>query len=105
MFSLAGIPPLMGFYAKFAVLSSVIETHQIWLAVVGVIMSLIGAYYYLRVVKVMYFDDAADKSKIVVSADMGVVLSINGIAALALGLLPSTLMTACGVAIAKSLAQ
>lgn len=105
MFSLAGIPPLMGFYAKFAVLSSVIEVHQVWLAVAAVLFSLVGAYYYLRVVKVMYFDEATDKSKITVSPDMAVVLSLNGLAALVLGVLPSPLMSACSAAIAKSLAQ
>jgi NADH-quinone oxidoreductase subunit N len=105
MFSLAGIPPLMGFYAKLAVLSSVIEVHQTWLAIVAVLLSLVGAYYYLRVVKVMYFDEAADKSKITVSPDMAVVLSLNGLAALVLGVLPSPLMSACSSAIAKSLAQ
>ena len=105
MFSLAGIPPLMGFYAKFAVLSAVIDAHQTWLAVVGVMLSLVGAYYYLRVVKVMYFDDATDKSKIAVSPDMAVVLSINGLAALVLGVFPNTLMSACSSAIYKSLVQ
>jgi len=103
MFSLAGIPPLMGFYAKLSVLNAVIDAHQTWLAVTAVIFSLIGAFYYVRVVKVMYFDEATDKSKIEVGADMRVALSINGIAALALGILPGTLMTACVTAITKSL--
>jgi len=86
-------------------LSSLVEVHQTWLAIVAVLLSLVGAYYYLRVVKVMYFDEAADKSKITVSPDMAVVLSINGLAALVLGVLPSPLMSACSSAIAKSLAQ
>jgi NADH-quinone oxidoreductase subunit N len=71
--------------------------------VVAVVLSLIGAFYYLRVVKVMYFDDAADKSPIVVNTDMRVALSINGLAALLLGVFPNTLMTACSAAIYKSL--
>jgi NADH-quinone oxidoreductase subunit N len=103
MFSLAGIPPLMGFYAKLTVLSAVIDVHQTWLAVLAVALSLVGAYYYLRVVKVMYFDEPADKSKIVVNTDMRVALSINGIAALALGIVPGPLMSACATAISKSL--
>jgi NADH-quinone oxidoreductase subunit N len=103
MFSLAGIPPLMGFYAKLTVLSAVVDAHQTWLAVFAVVMSLIGAYYYLRIVKVMYFDEAADKSKIVVNSDMRVALSINGIIALALGIFPGALMSACATAIYKTL--
>jgi NADH-quinone oxidoreductase subunit N len=103
MFSLAGIPPLIGFYAKLAVLSAVVDAHQTWLAVVAVVLSLIGAWYYLRVVKVMYFDEPADKSKIVVSNDMRVALSINGAAALVLGIVPGPLMSACGAAIFKTL--
>ncbi|HSY25980.1 MAG TPA: NADH-quinone oxidoreductase subunit NuoN [Burkholderiaceae bacterium] len=103
MFSLAGIPPLMGFYAKLSVLSAVVNTNQTWLAVVAVVLSLIGAFYYLRVVKVMYFDDAADQSKIEVSNDMRVVLSLNGIGAILLGVLPGPLMGACWLAINKSL--
>jgi NADH-quinone oxidoreductase subunit N len=104
MFSLAGIPPMMGFYAKLSVLSAAINAHQIPLAVFAVVFSLIGAFYYLRVVKVMYFDDATDKSKIEVSADMRVILSLNGIAALVLGIMPSPLMSACVNAISKSIA-
>lgn len=103
MFSLAGIPPLMGFYAKLTVLSAVVDAHQTWLAVLAVVLSLIGAYYYLHVVKVMYFDEPADKSKIVVTSDMRVALSINGAAALVLGILPGPLMSACATAISKTL--
>jgi NADH-quinone oxidoreductase subunit N len=103
MFSLAGIPPLMGFYAKLSVLSAVVDAHQTWLAVVAVVLSLIGAFYYVRVVKVMYFDEPTDKSKIEVSIDMRIALSINGIAALALGVFPGALMNACWVAIKNSL--
>jgi NADH-quinone oxidoreductase subunit N len=105
LLSLAGIPPTMGFYAKLAVLQSVLGTGQIWLAVAAVLFSLIGAYYYLRVIKVMYFDDAVDKSKIVVNRDMRVALSLNGAAVLVLGLLPGPLMAACAAAIIKTLAS
>jgi NADH-quinone oxidoreductase subunit N len=104
MFSLAGIPPMMGFYAKLAVLQAVVGTGQVWLAVVSVLLSLIGAFYYLRVVKMMYFDAPLDASAIVVNGDMRVALSINGAAVLALGVMPGSLMAACASAIAKTLA-
>jgi len=103
MFSLAGIPPLMGFYAKFEVLSAVINAHQVWLAVVAVLLSLIGAFYYLRVVKVMYFDEPADQAKIEATGEMRLVLSLNGLLALALGIFPGSLMAACATAIYKTL--
>jgi NADH-quinone oxidoreductase subunit N len=105
MFSLAGIPPLMGFYAKLSVLQAVLSTGQVWLAVVAVLFSLIGAFYYLRVVKLMYFDDPVDTEVITVDKDMRVLLSINGIAVLVLGLIPGPLMTACASAIVKTLAS
>jgi NADH-quinone oxidoreductase subunit N len=104
MFSLAGIPPTVGFYAKLAVLQSVLATGQVWLAVVSVMLSLIGAFYYLRVIKAMYFDDPVDTAPIVGHRDMRAVLSLNGIAVLALGILPGPLMTACATAIVKTLA-
>lgn len=105
MFSLAGVPPVVGFYAKLSVLQAVLSTGQIWLAVVAVMFSLIGAYYYLRIVKVMYFDEPVDTSKLVVSKDVCAALSINGIAILALGLMPGPLMAACTAAIVKTLAS
>ncbi|HEX7647583.1 MAG TPA: NADH-quinone oxidoreductase subunit NuoN, partial [Noviherbaspirillum sp.] len=103
MFSLTGIPPTVGFYAKLSVLQAVLGTGQVWLAVVSVLLSLIGAFYYLRVVKAMYFDDPVDQSQIVVSNDMRVTLSLNGLAVLILGVLPGPLMLACGTAIVKTL--
>jgi NADH-quinone oxidoreductase subunit N len=105
MFSLAGIPPLMGFYAKLSVLQAVVSTGQIWLAVAAVLFSLIGAFYYLRVVKLMYFDEPVDQSVITASADMRIVLSVNGLAVLALGLMPGSLMAACANAIVRTLAS
>ncbi|WP_194074981.1 NADH-quinone oxidoreductase subunit NuoN [Undibacterium parvum] len=105
MFSLAGIPPLMGFYAKLSVLQAVLASGQIWLAVLAVLFSLIGAFYYLRVVKLMYFDEPADQGVIVADTDMRIVLSVNGLAVLALGLMPDSLMTACSAAIVKTLAS
>jgi NADH-quinone oxidoreductase subunit N len=105
MFSLAGIPPLMGFYAKLSVLQAVLASGQIWLAVLAVLFSLIGAFYYLRVVKLMYFDEPADQGVIVADTDMRIVLSVNGLAVLALGLMPGSLMAACSAAIVKTLAS
>ncbi|HKX42392.1 MAG TPA: NADH-quinone oxidoreductase subunit NuoN [Burkholderiaceae bacterium] len=106
MFSLAGLPPTVGFYAKLAVLQAVVSTNvagYIWLAVAAVVLSLIGAYYYLRVVKVMYFDDPIDARPIVSSVDVRAVMSLNGAAVLLFGLLPGGLMTLCRDAIVKAL--
>lgn len=104
MFSLAGIPPTVGFYAKLAVLQAVLSTGQVWLAVVAVLLSLIGAFYYLRVVKAMYFDDPVDTAQIIATKEMRVTLSLNGMAVLALGILPGPLMAVCATAIVKTLA-
>ena len=95
MFSLAGIPPTAGFYAKLSVLQATIAAGQVWLAVVAVMFSLIGAFYYLRVVKLMYFDDAQDTAPLNPHLDMGVLLSANGLAVLLLGILPGPLMQLC----------
>ena len=102
MFSLAGVPPTVGFYAKLSVLSAVVNAGMIWLAVVAVVFSLIGAYYYLRIVKLMYFDDPKDATP-VTGRGLGVrvLLSANGLALLALGILPQPLMTVCQFAIHK----
>jgi NADH-quinone oxidoreductase subunit N len=95
MFSLAGVPPAMGFMAKWAVLQAVVATGQYWLAVVAVLFSLIGAFYYLRVVKVMWFDEPADVAPIAVPLDMRVVLSLNGVLVVLLGIAPGALLAAC----------
>ncbi|GAB3466631.1 NADH-quinone oxidoreductase subunit NuoN [Massilia terrae] len=104
MFSLAGVPPMMGFMAKWAVLQAVTATGQIWLAVLAVLFSLIGAFYYLRVVKVMWFDEPADATAISTPFDMRVVMSINGIAVVLLGVMPGALLGACLTAIKQTLA-
>jgi NADH-quinone oxidoreductase subunit N len=106
MFSLAGLPPTVGFYAKLAVLQAVVSTNvagYIWLAVAAVVLSLVGSYYYLRVVKVMYFDEPTDTRPIVSTGDVRAVLSINAMAVLVLGVLPGGLMTLCRDAIVKAL--
>lgn len=104
MFSLAGIPPLVGFYAKLAVLQALISAGHVTLAVIAVLFSLIGAFYYLRVVKVVYFDEPeANAAPIVATAGQRGLLSINGAMMLVLGLLPGGLMALCVQAIRSSL--
>jgi NADH-quinone oxidoreductase subunit N len=95
MFSLAGVPPTVGFYAKLSVLQPLLAADMTWLAVVAVLFSLIGAFYYLRIVKLMYFDEPIDTAPIRPGLDMSVLISVNGLAVLALGLLPQSLMALC----------
>jgi NADH-quinone oxidoreductase subunit N len=107
MFSLAGVPPLVGFYAKLSVLQALVasgEAFYIYLAVFAVVMSLIGSFYYLRVVKVMYFDAPITATTVSAPADVRVVLSLNGLLVLVLGIVPGGLMTLCAQAIIKTLA-
>jgi NADH-quinone oxidoreductase subunit N len=99
MFSLAGIPPTAGFYAKLAVLSAAVDAGQIWLAVAAVVLSLIGAFYYLRIVKLMYFDEPKDVTRAAGSTGFRIALSANGLALLLFGILPQPLMALCFVAI------
>jgi NADH-quinone oxidoreductase subunit N len=99
MFSMAGVPPTAGFYAKLSVIQSTIAAEQVWLAVVAVMFSLIGAFYYLRIVKLMYFDDARDTSPLVADWDMRFLLSANGLAILLIGLAPQSLMAMSFLAI------
>jgi len=99
MFSMAGVPPALGFYAKFAVLQAVIGAGLTWLAVVAVIFSIIGAFYYLRIIKLMYFDKAEDTHPIETTTDMKVVLSANGLGILLLGVAPGSLLALCTAAI------
>ncbi len=103
MFSLAGVPPMMGFAAKFSVLEAVLGTGQVWLTVVAVMFSLIGAFYYLRVVKMMWFDEPTDTAPLRVNGDMRVVLSLNGLLIVGLGMLPGPLLNACFNAMSKTL--
>jgi NADH-quinone oxidoreductase subunit N len=107
MFSLAGVPPLVGFYAKLSVLQALLASSQafyIGLAVFAVLMSLVGAFYYLRVVKVMYFDPPTQTAAIEAGFDVRSVLSVNGALVLVLGIVPGGLMTLCAQAIASLLA-
>ncbi|RPH61387.1 MAG: NADH-quinone oxidoreductase subunit NuoN [Burkholderiales bacterium] len=104
MFSLAGIPPFVGFYAKLAVLKAVIDAGLVWLAVVAVLFSVVGAFYYLRVVKVMYFDLPADQSPIEPAAGARATMAVNGGLVLGLGIVPGPLLGACLEAIRQALA-
>ncbi|WP_229256802.1 NADH-quinone oxidoreductase subunit NuoN [Duganella lactea] len=104
LFSLAGVPPMMGFAAKFAVLNSVLATGQIWLTVLAVMFSLIGAFYYLRVIKHIWFDEPVDNAPLAAPADMKLVLSLNGLAIVALGILPGPLLDVSLKAIKATLA-
>ena len=107
MFSLAGVPPMIGFYAKLSVLQALISsgyTSYLVLAIFAVMMSLIGAFYYLRVVKVMYFDAPVSTAPVLVPVDVRALLSVNGALVLILGILPGGLMALCAQAILKTLA-
>ncbi len=95
MMSMAGIPLLVGFYAKLLVLEAAIKAGFLWLALFGVVFSVIGAFYYLRVVKVMYFDEPTTLDAIHLPTDTQVLMSTNGLLVVALGLYPTALMTLC----------
>jgi NADH-quinone oxidoreductase subunit N len=101
MLSLAGLPPTAGFYAKLAVFNAAVSAGYVWLAVAAVLLSLVGAYYYLRIVKLMYFDEPADAAPTPAPAHGGLLMSVNGLALLFLGIVPGPLMDLCTVAIAS----
>jgi NADH-quinone oxidoreductase subunit N len=103
MFSMAGLPPAVGFYAKLSVLWAVVDAGFVWLAVLAVLFSLIGAFYYLRIVKLMYFDEPTDRALIAPSTSMRWVMGANGLSMLVLGILPGGLMSLCEYSIALSL--
>jgi NADH-quinone oxidoreductase subunit N len=102
MFSLAGVPPTVGFYAKFTVLEAAVDVGFVWLAVVAVMASLVGAFYYLRIVKLMYFDDPVDKAPLESRVDARLLLSANGLLLLLLGIFPQRLLGLCVIAINHS---
>ena len=95
MFSMAGVPPTVGFWAKLTVIKAVIDIDMLWLALVAVFFSIIGIFYYLRVIKLMYFDDPVEAAPIERGRDMQFVLSLNGLAVLLLGIYPASLMSLC----------
>jgi len=99
LFSMAGIPPTVGFYAKLMVIQSVVNVNLVWLATYAVILSVIGAYYYLRAIKIMYFDKPDESTTIeggqVATVDFSLLLSANGLGLIALGIMPGALMALC----------
>jgi NADH-quinone oxidoreductase subunit N len=95
MFGLAGVPPTVGFWAKLQVISAVLDVGLTWLAALAVLLSVIGAYYYLRVVKLMYFDEPSASEPVQAGTAVRVVLSLNGLAILVLGLFPGILLRLC----------
>jgi NADH-quinone oxidoreductase subunit N len=103
MFSLAGIPPTVGFYAKFAVLEAAVNANLTWLAVLAVVTSLFGAFYYLRIVKLMYFDEPVDATPITTYGGNRALLALNGLAVLLLGIVPGPLMSSCLQAVRQTL--
>jgi len=98
MFSMAGVPPTVGFMAKLLVLEAVVRVDLVWLALVAVIFSIIGAFYYLRVVKLIYFDKPTTEAAIISSGGVRVAMTINGLAILLLGLFPAALLGLCQAA-------
>ena len=102
MISLAGVPPTVGFYAKLSVLQATIGAGYVWLAAIGVLMSVIGAFYYLRIVKLVFFDEpeASAADEVVPAGDVTAGLAVNGAAVLLLGIFPGLIMTACIAAFA-----
>jgi len=100
MFSMAGIPPTVGFFAKLGLLEALVEAHLVWLAALALLFAIIGAYYYLRIVMLMYFEEPQAQyvgTRITIPGDMMAAISINGVAVLGLGLLPSSLIDLCRI--------
>ena len=93
LFSMAGVPPVFGFFAKLGVIEALISVHYVWLAAVALIFAIIGAYYYLRLVKIMYFEEPSKMSKIRPAKDALIAVSINGLALLVFGIFPSQWIT------------
>ena len=102
MFSMAGVPPTVGFFAKMFVLEAVISVNLLWLALVGVFFSIIGIYYYLRIVKLMYFDKPVDNTPLTAGLDTRIALSVNGLMMLALGMFPAAILSLCAAAIGSA---
>ena len=95
MFSMAGVPVFVGFFAKWLVIAAALETGLIWLAILAVVFSVVGAFYYLRIVKLMYFDEPVTESEIDAPVDFRAAISLNGIMMLGLGIFSSSLIAVC----------
>jgi NADH-quinone oxidoreductase subunit N len=103
MFSMAGVPFFVGFFAKLSVLQAVVAAGYMWLAIAAVLFSLIGAFYYLRVVKLMYFDEPNDPSPLTAPFGMRMLASVNGLSVALLGIFPQALMSLCAFTLLRSL--
>lgn len=95
LFSMAGIPPTVGFFPKLLVLKALVDVHAIWVAVLGLLFAVMGTFYYLRIVKVMYFEDSAHESPMQISRPLSAIFSLNCLTLLIMGIFPSGLVTAC----------
>lgn len=95
MFSMAGVPPTVGFFTKLLVLKALVDAHMTWIAVVGLLFTVVGAYYYLRIVKVMYFDQPEQEQTVTISKSNTIVYSLNCLSLLYLGIFPGALIAAC----------
>ncbi len=95
MFSMAGVPPTVGFFTKLLVLKTLVDVHMTWVAVLGLLFAVIGVFYYLRIIKVMYFEDAPDTTPLQLSKPINAIFSVNCLALLYLGIFPGVLVTAC----------
>ena len=103
MFSMVGVPPMVGFYAKLAILQSLVSVGYVEIAVLAVLFSVVGAFYYLRLVKLMYFDAPVDTAPIAPAGDVKVLMTLNGLAVLLFGIVPGPLMSLCLYSIQASL--
>ncbi|MCD6039182.1 MAG: nuoN [Gammaproteobacteria bacterium] len=102
MFSMAGVPPTVGFFAKLGLLAALVEAHYVWLAALALLFAIIGAYYYLRIVMLMYFEEPREdlrSNRIAISPGITTAITLNGMAALILGLLPSALIDVCRISL------
>jgi NADH-quinone oxidoreductase subunit N len=95
MFSMAGVPPTVGFFTKLLVLKALVDVHLVWVAVVGLIFTVVGAYYYLRIVKMMYFDNPAQTERVTLSRSTTLFYSLNCLSLLYLGIVPQALIAVC----------
>lgn len=95
MLSMAGVPPTVGFFTKLLVLKALVDVHLTWVATLGLVFAVIGAFYYLRIIKVMYFDDAVDDTPVKFSRKTTTIFSVNCLALLYFGIFPGSLIAAC----------
>ncbi len=95
LFSMAGVPPTVGFFAKLLVLKSLVDVNLIWVAVLGLVFAVIGSYYYLYIIKVMYFDEAKDKSPVFLPRTAAALFSANALSLLYFGIMPGALIALC----------